>query len=727
MADVSPASDTPSSPATHRWAVRTALGGILVLGLFFRLWGITGESVWFDEFVSLVLLKAPAAYVQSPHYEHWNQTVMHEESPSLAACLSANRTLDPGTMPGYPTVEYFWNRLVSDSVLSLRLCSVCVSVLVILLIFLLARDLFGVSAGLLAALCLALSPVHRYYGQEIRAYVFVAFLALLSAWSFLHLLRDGRRRWWALNIAANVLLPWMHVFAVLVPAVQGLFLLLFHVRDVRRWLLWGVLHGLLFLPLALYVQTLQYWPAGAATSWQKVPPAAEFFSDLLADDAAGMTHQIRATPAAFAQVMSPDRADALVEARHLTGWCWMAAVVVSVLWLALCAIRRPKPESGGNAPRPPWRGTAFLLMWWLLPAVVLYAVSVVWRPCIFPRYTLHSSLALYILLGGAVAMMPRRHIRMVAVCLVGLFFLYQDALVVGETQRPDWLSAAAHVRANARPDDLIVSDNSSWKRVFAYNLGPVENVMAYGNEPDVQAEMCAFLLEQGLPSKYNPGKSRGVWAVVMLDYFKQGPNEVFEQELAARRLSFARAEFNGFQHVLVYRVQSGSETLPNAQQRPLSPNAPTEFGELAMAFWRAKEYGTAVAACKKALMIDPNNARAYSYMGMALKEMGETDAALEAFHKAVQINPGDLIWTHFNIGMLLLEKGDCDGALAAFRKAVEMDANFAAGYTGIGRAYAAKTRYADAAKAFQKAIALNPNDLESSAALQDAEKHAVAE
>ncbi len=721
MAEVSPTSAAPSQQAGHHWVTRVALGGIVALGLFFRVWGITGESVWFDEFVSLILLKAPHAYVQSPHYERWNQTVGHQESSSLAACLRANRSLDPATMPAYPTFEYCWNGLVSDSALSLRLYSLFVGVLMIPLIFLFARDLFGNFAGLMAALCLAMSPVHRYYGQEIRGYVFIAFLALLSAWSFFHLLRGGGRRWWVLNVAANTLLPWTHVFGLRVPMVEGLFLLLFHLRDLRRVLRWSAVHALLFIPLAMYVQTLHYWSPGAASSWQKVPGAAEFFSDLLADDAAGMTHQIRATSAAFAQFMSSEAANMLVEARHMVGWAWMGAVLMFALWLMASKFRPTVPDAGGSAPSPAWRWVVFLLMWWLVPALTLYAASVLWRPCIFPRYTLHSSLALYIIVGGAIATICRLPVRIAAVCLVGGFFLYQDALVIGETQRPDWLSAAAHVRANAQSDDIIIVDNSSWKRVFAYNLGPVENVVAYGNEPEVQAEMCAFFLGKDLPSRSNPGKSRGVWAITQLDYFKEGPNESFEKQLAMRGLTFTRSEFNGFQHILAYRVLPGVKGISSSPY-PMSPNAPTEFGELGMAFWWAKEYTTAVAACRKALEIDPRNARAYSYMGMAFKEMGERDAALEAFRKAVQLNPDDLIWTHVNMGAVLMEKGDPDGAIAAFRRAVDMDAGFAPGHAGLGKALAAKGEFDAAINAFRKAMSLDPNDAESRAALQDAVK-----
>jgi tetratricopeptide (TPR) repeat protein len=188
-------------------------------------------------------------------------------------------------------------------------------------------------------------------------------------------------------------------------------------------------------------------------------------------------------------------------------------------------------------------------------------------------------------------------------------------------------------------------------------------------------------------------------------------------------LAFAAQEFGGIEHALVYRIQREVQTpVKTANAASLPSDAPKEFAALSEAFWKSCDYDTAIAVAKRAIEIDPNYARAYSYLGMALKEKGERDAALEAFRKAVQLNPTDYLWTYTNIGSLLTEKGECDAALAALARALEMDPKYAWGYTCVGKANLAKGDYDAAIAAFQKSIELDPNDARSRDGLKEAEQ-----
>ncbi len=688
-----------------KWRATAAFAIVVALGLFFRLWGLSGESVWFDEFVSLILLKAPDAWTQSPYFEQWNQTVMRQESPGLAAFVSANHSLDPATMPAYPALQYLWNRYVNASPFGLRVISVAAGMLIVLLVYFFARDMYGPQAGYIAALCVALSPVHRYFSQEIRMYVFTALLALLSAYALFRALRNGGRRWWVIHAIANLLLPWTHIFGLLIPAVEGLYLVSFHRTPFRRLLVWGGVHVLLFVPVLLYIRTLNYWSEEQTSSWRTKPGWVECVSDLLADDAAGLTHQIRANPAAFDWFLPAKAGDALVQIRQPIGVLWMGAVVACAAWVLVRAWRR-RTEN--------W--AVFLALWWLLPPLLLYIASSLWRPCVFPRYTLYSSFALYILLGGAIAGTSRKALRTAAFALLAAFFVYQDMLVLGEPQRTDWHSAGAYVKAHARPDDLIVVEDSTWKRVFAFNLGPVENVIACANEPGTVADMASFILGQGLPSKHEPPGPRGVWAVAKLDYFKEGGDGPLEAEFKARHFTFERSEFLGYQHVNVYRL----ERTPGAV--PLKPpsEAATELGEFALDFWHAKQYDAAVAACRHAIEADPGYSRAYTYMAMALKDLGKNEEALKAFREAVRIKPDDYLWNYSNIAALLTEQRDYDGALAACRAALAIDPKFAPAYTRMGQACLEKGDIDASIEAFKKAAELDPGDMATRTGLEDA-------
>ena len=703
---------------------------VVLLGLFVRLHGITRESIWWDEYTSVIHLEPPRAWQDSLHYDRWQLTVAREDSPSLWAFLKKNRSMDPATMPLYYAFEYLAYNLAGRSILGLRLLSVFIGILLIPAVYLFGRDLFGKNAGLIAAFCLALSPIHRQFSVEIRMYGLMTLLALLSAYTFMHLVRDGQRRWWLLHAAADLFLFWTHPFAVLIPFVEGVFWVLSRPKDYRRIAAWVGMHAMLVLPVVIYISTIRFWSLESTSSWMRLPALRELAGDLFADDCIGMTYQLRANTGAWEFFLIPACAKAIVASRWLVGRWMVGAFLLAALWVAVRSVweawRQRNVEAAScrfkhGSGKGPWAWSFFLLLWWLLPPLVLYAVSMFWRPCIMPRYTLHSSIALYLILGGAIVLLPRRYPKILAFCVLAAFYGYQQMLVLGGPQHTDYRSAAQHIRAEAKPDDLILVHNELWKRVFAYNLGPAPNVIAYAKTFDVLAEECAFFIGLNKPSIIAPGGPCQVWAVIRTDYFESGPYPQFEKELTVRNLAFRFYEFGGIQHVLVYHVfPSPSAPSPMSVMQGLPNTAVIDMGELALEFWRARDYDAAAAASKHTIRIDPGYSRAHTYLGMALKEKGESGAALAAFQDAVALDPADYPWSFVNIGMLLTDNGRYTEAVAALEKAIMRIPNNSWAYTCLGNAYHGKGDTVSAIAAYQKAIALDPGDQRPREELEEA-------
>jgi len=706
-----------------------ALAAITALGVFVRVHGLAGESVWFDEFTSLVFLKPPPEYAESPFYGRWQQYVFHQESQGLRDFLEQNRSIDPATMPVYDAMEYLWNGRVASSVAGMRLLSILIGALMFPLIYLLGRDLFGRTAGLVAVLCLALSPIHRHFAQEIHMYGLVSLLALCSAYTFLHVVRGGRLRWWLVHVAANTALVWTHSFGALVPMVEGGFFIVFFFRQYRKIAVWAAIHVVMAVPLAWFFTTIEFWSAEDTKDWMKVPTKHEFVGDLLADDCTGHTYQMRGTPQALERVVSPERAEDLVSDQHFWGRWLKRLFLGCAVWLALVSAWAGLRSWRGGRGASSWPWAFFLLAWWLLPALFLYTVSVYWRPVIFPRYTTHCSLGLYLILGGAIAGFGLRPagvlrvawagVRAAAFCALAVLYAYQALLVLDGPQRTDWRSAGDFIRAEARPDDLILVQDWMWKRVFAYNLGPIENVVSYAKSREVLAEACAFFLDLAIPSKHADGEPCTVWVAIRTDYFGSGPDVAFEGEAGKRGLRFELAEFGGIQHVLVYHVWREGAA-PAWETPALHEDAPKEFGDLSMEYWRVQEYDTAIRFAEKTNAIAPEYSRAYTYLGMALKEQGKRDAAIEAFEKAMAVNPFDYLWSHVNLCTLYMERGDYNLALASVERALAMDPNYAWGFTCKGKALVGLGDLDAAIVAFEKAVALDPNDRRGHDGLSDA-------
>jgi tetratricopeptide (TPR) repeat protein len=180
-------------------------------------------------------------------------------------------------------------------------------------------------------------------------------------------------------------------------------------------------------------------------------------------------------------------------------------------------------------------------------------------------------------------------------------------------------------------------------------------------------------------------------------------------------------EFGGIQHVLVYRVRRDPQVAPHRGVMPLAKVAPKEFADLAMEFWKTKDYDTTIALAKRAIELDPKFPRSYTYLGMALKEKAEPDAALEALQKGMAIDPKDYLWTHVNIGTLLTDKGRYDEAVAAFKKALEQDPKYGWAWTCMGKAYLGKGDVDAAIDAFEKAAQSDPNDPRGLECLKEAQ------
>ncbi len=74
-----------------------------------------------------------------------------------------------------------------------------------------------------------------------------------------------------------------------------------------------------------------------------------------------------------------------------------------------------------------------------------------------------------------------------------------------------------------------------------------------------------------------------------------------------------------------------------------------------------------------------------SNLGMALREKGDLEAALEHLRRVAAGDP-DNAGVHYELGQTLRQSGDLAGAVAAFEKALEIDPELREGYYGLGQA-----------------------------------------
>jgi 4-amino-4-deoxy-L-arabinose transferase-like glycosyltransferase len=220
-----PPRQAPSAPIpTSAGAGYLPLALITLLGGVLRFYRLDHQSLWMDEVLTVL----------SSH-------------TSLASVL-----FDPPVDPNIPPLYYLLMSALQglgDSEIALRMPSAVVGVLSIPLMYSVARQWLGRTA-LLAALLLAVSPLHVWYSQEARPYALLIFLALLGV-RFLQQGLASRaalapRIGFAVTMAAAF---YVHTVAFAFVAAMALYVLLVAPRtEWRAWLGTFAALALLSLP-----------------------------------------------------------------------------------------------------------------------------------------------------------------------------------------------------------------------------------------------------------------------------------------------------------------------------------------------------------------------------------------------------------------------------------------------------------------------------------------------
>lgn len=154
------------------------------------------------------------------------------------------------------------------------------------------------------------------------------------------------------------------------------------------------------------------------------------------------------------------------------------------------------------------------------------------------------------------------------------------------------------------------------------------------------------------------------------------------------------------------------------------------FGEAIDAYRRAIEHGSAlpavhnnlgnalamlgrseeaVAAYRQALALQPNYPEAHNNLGLSLAALGRRDAAAAAYRAALALRP-DYVAAQRNLAVALTELGALDAAAPILRPLLDGPGrNDPALHNHFGLVLSRGNRFAEAADAFRRAVALNPN------------------
>jgi mannosyltransferase len=474
-----------SAGTTTAAAVLLVLITALAVGL--RLYRLDGQSLWYDEAFSAYLANMDLGEITA-------------------------RTAADIQPPLYYYLLHGWIQLFGDSEFSLRWLSALFGMLTVPLIYALAGQLFRSRlAGLLAALLLAVSPLHVWYAQEARMYTLLTFLGVLSSYLLLLAMRapDRRRQaaWWAAYALIGIAAVYTHYFAFFVLAFQAIYLLIawwaagFTPRHV---VLGGLAAGaailLAYLPwvphlLARYQADMSYWPGRL-----KLP---EILVDVAVSFVGG---------------------ESVLESTGIL--LSLGYVLVMILAIGSLLQQAAKAEDSRRLP-PPYVALLFLLLYLLLPPALILALSYN-SPKFNARYVMVSHPAFLLLLAGGLAALWQRgrdsllNVGRGAVSLLVLLFLlgtaaYADRNIYADPAfaRSDFRAVAQYLEDHVGPGETVLLVSGHAFPVFDYYAPDIERHLL-PDSPTLDTEATLDFSIAPQLNEWLAGR-RGVWLVLWQD------------------------------------------------------------------------------------------------------------------------------------------------------------------------------------------------------------------
>lgn len=227
---------------------------ILLFGLILRLISIN-QSLWLDEAINALAVK---------NYSFFNLITEY-----------AKADFHP---PGWFIILWFWAKAFGYSEVSLRAPSVIFGILSIFFTYLVGKKLVSGKIGLVAALLIAINPLHIYYSQEARMYSLATLAVLINVLLFIKLAK-GEKINTMLTVVSNVLVLTSDYIAYFIFPAQLAFLLLVKKEALKKWcvaLSIAVLLGIWWLPTFLSQFDVGSVASANLPTWKFINGAFDF-------------------------------------------------------------------------------------------------------------------------------------------------------------------------------------------------------------------------------------------------------------------------------------------------------------------------------------------------------------------------------------------------------------------------------------------------------------------
>lgn len=222
---------------------------ILGIALFLRLISLN-QSLWLDEAINVLAAK----------------------NYSLLGMISEYAKADFHP-PGFFFILWIWTKLFGYSEVTVRAPSVIFGLFTVFIAYLIGKKLLSKNLGIIAALILTVNPLHIYYSQEARMYVFAAFVVSLSIYFFIKLLSNERLAWLGYVISSILVLSSDYLAYLIFPTQLVILILLKRFQFLKKWLVLSavaVFAWIWWIPVFISQLSIGSQAASSIPGWREV-------------------------------------------------------------------------------------------------------------------------------------------------------------------------------------------------------------------------------------------------------------------------------------------------------------------------------------------------------------------------------------------------------------------------------------------------------------------------
>ena len=389
---------------------------ITILGAILRIYGLSDESLRLDEGFMYARISG-SFYSALTHWDLQWQGVL------------------------FPLLEKLWCAVFGYSEFAMRLLPAIFGILSIPALYVLGKSIFSETAGIIAALLLAVNPCAIFFSQDARPYTFFLLICIVSIELALRSLHSEKRLWQILFLISAIFGLYAHPYGVfLLPFLISIPFLL-HCEGItgerrKRYFVYLGRIAVGYLPmLVIFAQSMIGKMEGKLHDADFIPQAT---IALLADT---------------------------INKYFMSATVAVIVVVIIVAGLLVAVYRR-------NTVPNLRLLYAILICFLVLPWLVSYFVT----PIFFFRYTIPALVALFLLLGWISTLLNKPlRLSLLVILLASQTCALADYYT--KVDKDPWRQTVALIKPILQTDDVIIINPFWMKSLLDYYL-PANSVKA---------------------------------------------------------------------------------------------------------------------------------------------------------------------------------------------------------------------------------------------------------